>query len=105
MRLIEDETPGTTSKGMPAAASASASSPPRPKTNGSPHLSRTIALATPRRLHEQALDGPLGHARLPRALPHVEAVRPRCELQHLAVGERVIENEVGLGQPLRRRGG
>ena len=34
-------TPGTTSKGMPALASASASSPPRPKTNGSPPLSLT----------------------------------------------------------------
>ncbi len=35
------ETPGTTSQGIPAAASARASSPPRPKTNGSPLLSRT----------------------------------------------------------------
>src|SRR3954469_2027535 len=34
-------TPGTTSNGMPAALSASASSPPRPKTNGSPPLRRT----------------------------------------------------------------
>ena len=34
-------TPGTTSNGMPASASVSASSPPRPNTNGSPPLSRT----------------------------------------------------------------
>ncbi len=34
-------TPGTTSKGTPAASSESASSPPRPKTNGSPPFSRT----------------------------------------------------------------
>ena len=34
-------TPGTTSKGTPAAARASASSPPRPKTNGSPPFRRT----------------------------------------------------------------
>ena len=34
-------TPGTTSNGMRAPASASASSPPRPNTNGSPPLSRT----------------------------------------------------------------
>ena len=34
-------TPGTISKGMPAAVSASISSPPRPKINGSPPLSRT----------------------------------------------------------------
>ena len=33
--------PGTTSKGSPAAVSASASSPPRPNTNGSPPFNRT----------------------------------------------------------------
>ena len=42
-----DETPGTISKGTPAAASAIASSPPRPNTNGSPHFSLTTRL--PRR--------------------------------------------------------
>ena len=36
-----DVTPGTTSKGTPIAARAWASSPPRPKTKGSPPLSRT----------------------------------------------------------------
>ena len=35
------DSPGTTSYAMPAASSASASSPPRPSTNGSPHLRRT----------------------------------------------------------------
>jgi hypothetical protein len=34
-------TAGTTSNGTPAAASACASSPPRPNTNGSPPFSRT----------------------------------------------------------------
>ena len=34
-------TPGTTSQATPAAAQASISSPPRPKTAGSPPLSRT----------------------------------------------------------------
>ena len=34
-------TPGTTSKAMPASVKVSASSPPRPKTNGSPPLRRT----------------------------------------------------------------
>lgn len=33
-------TPGTISKGTPASTQASASSPPRPKTNTSPPLSR-----------------------------------------------------------------
>src|SRR5690606_22095273 len=42
-------TPGTTSNGTPAASSASASSPPRPKTNGSPPFSRqTLLPAWPR---------------------------------------------------------
>ncbi len=36
--------PGTISNGTPASASAWASSPPRPKTNGSPPLSRTTSL-------------------------------------------------------------
>ncbi len=36
-----DVIPGTNSKGTPAASSASPSSPPRPKTNGSPPFSRT----------------------------------------------------------------
>ncbi len=35
-------TPGTTSKSTPAASSASASSPPRPNTNGSPPFNRTM---------------------------------------------------------------
>ena len=37
-------TPGTTVTGTPAAAQASTSSPPRPKTYGSPPLSRTTKL-------------------------------------------------------------
>ena len=42
-------TPGTTSKGTPAAASASASSPPRPNTNGSPPFRRTTLRPAPAR--------------------------------------------------------
>jgi hypothetical protein len=38
---IDEVTPGTTSNGTPASASASISSPPRPNTNGSPPLRRT----------------------------------------------------------------
>ena len=38
------ETPGTTSQGMPASAHANTSSPPRPKTNGSPPFKRTTKL-------------------------------------------------------------
>ena len=40
----DDVMPGTTSNGTPAACRASASSPPRPNTNGSPPLSRTTRL-------------------------------------------------------------
>ena len=50
-----DDTPGTTSNGMPARASASASSPPRPNTYGSPHLSRTTVQAAARVLDQQAV--------------------------------------------------
>ena len=35
------DTPGTISTSMPAARSASISSPPRPNTNGSPHFNLT----------------------------------------------------------------
>ena len=41
---IADEIPGTISNSIEAAVSSSASSPPRPKTNGSPPLSRTTRL-------------------------------------------------------------
>jgi len=40
-------TPGTISKAMPAPASASASSPPRPNTKGSPPFSRTTVSSRP----------------------------------------------------------
>jgi hypothetical protein len=40
-----DVTPGTTSQSTPARCSASASSPPRPKRNGSPPFSRTTVAA------------------------------------------------------------
>src|SRR5215467_4241498 len=46
-------TPGTISKAMPASAKASASSPPRPKMNGSPPLSRTTV--RPRRARSMSM--------------------------------------------------
>ena len=49
--------PGTTSTGMPGARrSASTSSPPRPKTNGSPPLSRTTNLPGQRVLDQGRVD-------------------------------------------------
>ena len=55
--------PGTTMTGMPSAAQASISSPPRPKTNGSPPLSRTTNLPCLRVLDQQLVDLLLGHVR------------------------------------------
>ena len=44
---MADDTPGTTSTGIPAARQASASSPPRPNTKGSPPLSLTTSRPAP----------------------------------------------------------
>ncbi len=52
---IADVTPGTTSKSMPAATSARPSSPPRPKTKGSPPLSLTTRLPDAARSTSSAL--------------------------------------------------
>ena len=95
------DSPGTTSNGTPAAARASASSPPRPKTNGSPPLRRTTRL--PRRAARTSsawivscrVERPAG------ALAHGEALRARRELQRLAADERVVEDEVRLGERAR----
>ncbi len=46
--------PGTTSNAMPASTSASASSPPRPKMNGSPPFSRTTVSVAAAELDEAA---------------------------------------------------
>ena len=76
---IADVTPGMTSNGTPAAASASASSPPRPKTNGSPPFSRTTRLPARALLDEQRVDLVL-RQRVPiRRLARVDqlCVRPR----------------------------
>ena len=57
-------TPGTTSNAIPAARSASASSPPRPNTNGSPPFSRTTVAAdepcstSSRSISSCGIDGP-----------------------------------------------
>ena len=49
-------TPGTTVTGTPAAAQASTSSPPRPKTYGSPPLSRTTNLPGQRPVDQDPVD-------------------------------------------------
>ena len=50
------ETPGTTSNSMPASASAIASSPPRPNTNGSPPFRRTTSNPSRASVIEQLVD-------------------------------------------------
>ncbi len=48
--------PGTTVQGMSCAASSSSSSPPRPKTNGSPPFSRATRLPARAKLQQQLVD-------------------------------------------------
>src|SRR5258705_389836 len=62
-------TPGTTSNGTPAARRASASSPPRPKTNGSPPFNRiTVAPVCPRSTRRRSMSAWVIATR-PGALP------------------------------------
>ncbi len=60
-------TPGTTSNSIPADARASASSPPRPKTNGSPPFNRTTTLpALARSISRRLIASCSGYFPLPR---------------------------------------
>jgi len=58
---VRADTPGTISKGMPSSASRSASSPPRPKRNGSPPLSRMTSTPVFPVLDEEPGDFILAH--------------------------------------------
>jgi hypothetical protein len=62
-------TPGTTSNRTPAAASASASSPPRPNTNGSPPFSRTTRFPERPSETSSSLISSCATAGLPGSLP------------------------------------
>ena len=88
-------TPGTTSNGTPARCSASASSPPRPNTNGSPPFSRTTR--RPRRAARiiSAWIVGLRHRVTAGALADEEALRAPREPQDALVDERVVEHEIG----------
>src|SRR5262249_50404032 len=99
-------TPGMIRNGTPAALSASASSPPRPNTQGSPPLSRKTRFparaSSMRRLgmsprpaggRPPALLG----GRPPAALARESEPRLRArERQHAAIHERVVHDNVGL---------
>ena len=94
-------TPGTISKAMPAACRISASSPPRPKIDGSPPLSRTT-----RRPCRAAATTALHHR-------HPIVRRSRCDLgdaaqlragpdmaQQSARHQLVVDDEIGLSEQL-----
>ena len=88
--------PGTTSNGTPAAASASASSPPRPNTNGSPPLSRTTVRAGTAALDEQRVDLVLVISTRPGRLADVDALGVgRREVDERRVDEPVVDDNVG----------
>src|SRR5579859_6939532 len=72
----DEETPGTISKDTPASANASASSPPRANTNGSPPFSRTTHSPARPRSTSIALMSACGTGAEPRALP--TSMRSAC---------------------------
>ena len=88
--------PGTTSNGTPAASSASASSPPRPKTNGiaalQPHHLRAGATA----LDEQRVDLVLLAARARRA---------PCRASSTSARRPGVRDDAGRDQRAARRAG
>ncbi len=99
-------TPGTTSNGMPAARSASASSPPRPNTNGSPPFSRTTV--APRRavFEQQPLDLALRDRRPPPSLPAYSfSASGRAPLERARRDQPVVDDHVGRGDQLERSRG
>ena len=79
--------------------SASASSPPRPRTKGSPHLRRTTRLPRAGGADQQPVDGLLLDRRATSALADGKAVRAPRELQRLGRHQRVVEDQVRLSQP------
>ena len=96
--------PGTTSYGMPAARSASSSSPPRPKMNGSPPFRRTT-----RRPGAGVLDHAVREcwscdtecppAGLADADPRRVAARER---KHLVRNQAIVQDHVGVLQRAQR---
>ena len=98
---IADVIPGTISKGTPAAARASASSPPRPKTNGSPPLRRTTRFAGSRvrRGAPRCLCCGVGST---RSLADVDQFdRLGDQRQHAVADEGIVDDDLGLGQQPR----
>ena len=88
--------PGTTSKGTPASISASASSPPRPNTKGSPPFRRTTSRPASAVLDERRVDAVLVHRDPARCLPDVDPLGAgRREVEQRRVREPVEDHDVG----------
>ena len=91
--------PGITLKRMPAAASASSSSPPRPNTKGSPPLSRTTRLPCRACATSAALIDSCGvlapPLRFADAYFHGIAAG---EVQYPVRDQAVVQNDVGVLQ-------
>jgi hypothetical protein len=90
---------------MPAARSASTSSPPRPNTNGSPPFRRTTRL--PRRA-ARIMSAWIVSCRIDgrkARLPDREALGVLREREHLGRHERVVEHEFGLLELAHRADG
>ena len=93
--------PGTTSNGTPAAASASASSPPRPNTNGSPPFSRTTHSAVRPRSTSTALICVLGEVDLARGLARGDQLGAGGrELEQRGRRQAVVHDDVGRAEQL-----
>ena len=87
---------------MPAAASASASSPPRPNTNGSPPLRRTTCCPRAGGANHQPVDELLPDLRAARALADEHALRRRGQRERRRIDQRVVEHEIGVGEAVGR---
>ena len=100
-------TPGTTCHGTPARSRASPSSPPRPKTKGSPPLSRTTSLPGGTVRDQQVVDVFLaGAARLAGSLAHVDQLRVRVRQgQNRGVHQPVVDHHVRANAAIARPGG
>ena len=93
--------PGTTSTGTPSAISSCASSPPRPKTNGSPPLSRTTDRPGARVLEQQRVRRLLRDLLAAADLADVDDDRVLARLaQRLERDEPVVQHDVGAAQQL-----
>ena len=94
---VSVESPGTTSYSTPAAASASTSSAPRPKMNGSPPLSRTTLAAAPPWWTRSSLTS--SWVRSSRAI----RVASTASLDELERDEPVVDEDLARAHELERR--